>query len=156
MSSPIIISHFVKEDINNLFKWRNDTLTRQMSHFQETVGWNEHLKWCQDVLANKNKLLLLCSFKEKNKKIAVVRVDIKGTSTNVSINLAPQIRGQGLAKPCLSACIDYFYSKCNFVQILKAEIKVDNIPSQKIFESLGFVIKNKTNSLKYYELIKVE
>jgi UDP-2,4-diacetamido-2,4,6-trideoxy-beta-L-altropyranose hydrolase len=156
MSALVNVSLAVKNDSKDIFQWRNDSVTRAMSHSKEAVDWNGHSKWYEASLINENRLLVLCSLRENNEKIAFVRFDIENNSAIVSINLAPQSRGKSLAKACLINSIDYMYSKNASIVIIKAEIKVINIASQKTFEGIGFMLKNEYAAVKYYELVKVD
>ena len=35
------------DDSRDIFDWRNDELTRQMSHTSDFVDWNGHSGWCR-------------------------------------------------------------------------------------------------------------
>lgn len=34
-----------KKDSKDIFEWRNDEITRKLSHKTDVVGWNGHCKW---------------------------------------------------------------------------------------------------------------
>ena len=137
-------------DSKTIFEWRNDQLTRAMSHNTDVVDWEGHSTWFASSLENKNRLLLLCEDKNDAKKIAVVRFDVNSPRALVSINLAPDVRGEGISKQCLRGSIASFRNEFPQVTALDAEIKLRNIASQRLFESVGFFnVRNDANTLFY-------
>jgi len=138
-------------DSRIIFEWRNDEFTRKMSHVTGTVQWEVHSAWYTSSLENKNRLLLLCESQSDSKKVAIVRFDINFSRALVSINLSPEIRGKGVAKQCLSESITYFKYEFPRVNALDAEIKPENIASQRLFKSVGFVRVRKEVNTLYYE-----
>ena len=85
------------EDSKDLFDWRNDFLTRQMSHTTDPVDWDDHAKWFTASLSNKNRVLAICEKASTHEKVAVVRFDLNKDCALVSINIAPnQKPGSGV------------------------------------------------------------
>ena len=142
------------KDSKIIFEWRNDELTRQMSHTTDIVDWDGHSAWFASSLENKNRLLLLCENKNDLKKIAVVRFDVNSMRALMSINLSPDMRGKGISKQCLSESIENFKNEFPQVVALDAEIKPENIASQRVFKSIGFVnVRDDINTLYFEYLI---
>ena len=138
------------KDSKIIFEWRNDELTRTMSHTTDIVDWEGHSAWFASSLENKNRLLLMCEIKNDSKKIAVVRFDVNSTRALVSINLAPEMRGKGISKQCLREAITGFKYEFPQVTDLDAEVKLRNIASQRLFESVGFFnVRDDVNTLFY-------
>ena len=139
-------------DSKTIFEWRNDELTIEMSHTTDIVDWEGHSNWFASSLENENRRLLLCVDKNDLKKIAVVRFDVESSRALVSINLAPNMRGKGLSKQCLREALTSFKNEFPQVIALDAEIKLRNIASQRLFESVGFFnVRDDANTL-FYEL----
>ena len=122
-----------------------------MSHVTGIVQWEVHSAWYTSSLENKNRLLLLCESQSDSKKVAIVRFDINFSRALVSINLSPEMRGKGVSKQCLSDSITYFKYEFPRVNALDAEIKLENIASQRLFKSVGFVKVRKDINTLYYE-----
>ena len=55
------------KDSKNIFDWRNDTLTRSMSHSTEIIDWEQHKKWFASSLDSENRLLVICEHDIFNK-----------------------------------------------------------------------------------------
>ena len=140
-------------DSKDIFEWRNDDLTRKMSHTTDIVEWEGHIEWFESSLKNKNRLLLLCEDINDLKKIAVVRFDINSLRALVAINLSPEMRGEGISKQCLSESIENFKNVFPQVVALDAEIKLENIASQRVFKSVGFLNVCDDVTTMYFEYL---
>ena len=139
-----------EDDSKDIFQWRNDELTRQMSHTSEIIDWENHKRWYSTSLDSKTRILLICE-DDQNEKIAIVRFDISESNAVISINLNPTKRGKSLAKSCLIRTIEFFSKKHFKIKKLIAEIKEDNIASQKTFLGIGFTKYNLKNNVGFYE-----
>jgi len=138
-------------DSKDIFDWRNDALTRQMSHTTDLVEWDGHRKWFSSSLTNKNRLLVICEKKSTLEKVSVVRFDVEEGRTLVSINLNPNQRGKGLAKVSLIKSIDFFSENFTEAKRLVAEIKRENIGSQITFLGIGFEKYDSKDNIGFYE-----
>ena len=87
--------------------------------------------------------------RDAKKEFGVVRFDIGDEHIcKVSISIAPEWRGQGLSSELLNACIVSF-SRQDSV-IFTAEIKRENLASQKCFERCGFTLyRDEAQKLLY-------
>jgi RimJ/RimL family protein N-acetyltransferase len=142
------------DDSNDIFEWRNDSVTRKMSHNTEEVLKEEHETWFKAALESKKKSLLICT-NNAAEKIGIVRFDIEEQSAEVSINLNPEMRGKGLARQCLKQAMLFFNSSHPDIKELKAEIKDTNIASKKIFEDIGFKLDREDNGIRHYKMHEV-
>ena len=140
-----------ESDSRDIFDWRNDELTRQMSHNSDLVEWDGHCAWFAASLANAKRLLVICEDEGNNEKLAIVRFDVENERALISINLFPQIRGKRKAKGCLRDAISFFQKHFSDVQFIDAEIKSTNIPSQQSFIGVGFELVKKEADVLYYE-----
>jgi hypothetical protein len=94
------------DDMRDNWLWWNDPKTREMMRTQETVPWEGHVAWFKGVLDDPDRYL--CMFEDVNSKIGVVRFDPKEEPIyEVSINLNPERRGQGLGAALIDADIVY-------------------------------------------------
>lgn len=138
-------------DSRDIFDWRNDELTRQMSNKSDFINWKRHSGWFAASLTNKNRLILICEEKITNEKVAMVRFDVEGNRALISINLSPKMRGKQKAKRCLGDAISFFQKSYSNVQFIDAEIKSINTVSQKSFIGAGFVLLKEDADVLYFE-----
>lgn len=132
-----------------LWEWRNDPETRQMSLSQEPISWETHQKWYEETCKNPEKILLIAF--ENQVPCGMVRLDIlSNDSATVHINISPQKRGHGLGTKLLLAACRYAWV-FHGLKSLVADVKLENIASQKAFEKSGFVLLGaQENHLRYH------
>ena len=140
-----------ENDSRDIFEWRNDELTRQMSHTSNVVEWDGHSKWFASSLANQNRLLLICEDEGTKEKVAIVRFDVEDERAVISINLSPFMRGKRTAKDCLNDAIKFFKNAHPNVGFIDAEIKSVNVASQRSFVGVGFVLVREEVEVLFYE-----
>ncbi len=140
------------EDSLDLFNWRNDPVTREMSRNTEPIPWESHEKWYEKALADSRKKILMAENEEG--KIGMVRFDYQNShSAEVNININPIFRGKGYGQLVLDNGCKYGFSKLGLNRIY-AEIKKTNIPSIKLFERAGFIYLPEKEELLRMELLK--
>ena len=152
----VIVRKADLSDCEEVFEWRNDDTTRQMSRSSEVVLWEDHLRWYESSLENERRLLLICEGKGKikNCKLGIVRFDFVYSARNseISINLSPSMRGRGYAKECLKKSISYMANERPMCESITAEIKKINRASKNSFERVGFQLISEDNFFWQYEL----
>jgi RimJ/RimL family protein N-acetyltransferase len=147
----IIVKPACEDDSKDIFTWRNDKLTREMSLSTDPVAWEGHEIWFENTLKNDTRLLLMCIDTVINEKICIVRFDLNINRALVSINLAPSMRGKGLAKICLNAAINFLKTHAPSIDILYAEIKSTNRASIATFQGVGFSQVGEDSSLLHFQ-----
>jgi UDP-2,4-diacetamido-2,4,6-trideoxy-beta-L-altropyranose hydrolase len=129
------------EDALRLLAWRNEASVRAVSRTGDIIEEARHLEWYGRMLEDRERALVI--FEAGDQSIGMARFDPNRTKIGpanalwVSILLAPEARGQGLARMALSAAIA---SAVDRRTPLLAEIKRGNRVSEALFAGLGFVI----------------
>ena len=139
------------EDCEDLFAWRNDEFTRQMSLTVEPIDWNTHCDWFSSALADERRVVLICEEGGTPLKLAVVRFDINKKSASVSINLAPEQRGRRKATGRLKSAIDFLSANHPELNQLVAKIREDNHASVRCFENVGFALLHQNDGVLTYQ-----
>lgn len=125
-------------DAAELFRWRNDPLTRRQSLGTDAIPWDTHVAWLGRVLADADRLLLIAEV--DGAAVGSVRCDVirdgDGAGKGVlSWQVAPERRGRGYASAMLRAAVaDRRLAGLE----LWAEIKPDNTASRRAAEAAGF------------------
>jgi len=126
-SHKLTVSKATENDSADIWKWRNDTHTRQMSITTDEVSWEAHSNWYNNSLKN---------------------------TAEVSINLNPDFRNKKISPLLLKKAIDVF-SKAQNVD-LTATIKKDNTASIKCFGSCNFIFDYEDETYNYYKLQTIQ
>ena len=141
-----------------LFEWRNDLDTRQASVSTQSLQWSEHLQWLVAALADASRHIYIVEDDTvgAERSIGVCRFDVEGghagAAAEVSINLNPAVRGQGLAGPVLDAAIQRFRSDTPGAAELRATIRPTNVASTRVFLAAGFRRDRSDGEFDYYSL----
>lgn len=126
-----------------IMEWRNDPVTLQMSFHRQPKVWDsffEEFKRDYFVFPDLPPLFVVV----EGKRVAFLRfqpiVHPSGSTRkccDVSINVAPECRGQGLGQRSLKAIQSWLRQQG--YEDLYAEVKQENSVSQKAFENAGFI-----------------
>ena len=136
-------------DSRDIWKWRNDELTKRMSILNEDISWEAHSAWYQNTLSNPNRYLYLGLINDIE-KIGLCRFDIDTeiSTAEVSINLNPQYRGMRFSSKLLTAAITKFCTERD--TDLVATIRKANFASIKCFTNSGFLFEYEDSQYNYY------
>jgi len=147
------------QDAKEIWLWRNDEATRSNSITSAPIPWAEHTDWLERVLEDPGQVIYMAVSApiepaERSESIAVVRYDRLSSEVEcwrVGLNLRPESRGFGFGRLVLHAACSRFFDT-HGLHILQAEIHPQNIPSQRVFLALGFVLTNRPggNSFDLY------
>ena len=122
-------------DAEQLRAWRNDPHTRAMSLNTSEVSPSDHAAWLASSLDSKDRLLLLAEL--DGLTIGTVRLDQHGTrQVEISLALAPEVRGKRLAVPLLRSAESVV--RQNGDTRIVARIKAGNEPSIRAFKGAGY------------------
>ena len=136
-----------------IWEWRNDPITRKMSINSEKVSWEEHTSWYEKILLDKCRKLYVGE--EEGIPIGVVRFDKCDDDENVyevSINISPAYRKKGFGKQLLTHGIRKLLKEVENCKFIRAEVKKDNLSSNKLFKSFGFIFIGDKSVMNSYVL----
>ncbi len=141
------------QDSRTVWEWRNDPVTRQMSLTTELISWESHRRWYEKSASAAGTTLLIASL--DGAPACMVRFDNRAAdAAELHINLNPALRGKRHGVPILAAACAYGFDQLKLGSIL-ANIKMENLPSLKIFEHAGFVRQAEHAGLLTYKLTRL-
>ena len=127
------------DDADFLLRLRNDPATVAASRQQRPVEKTDHLAWL--AMAICNPAITLSVAVVGSLRVGTVRLDHRecpgGCATEVSLTVAPSMRGQGLARHLILSAMDVNPYQC---RRWSAEARRENIPSLWAFLSAGWLI----------------
>ncbi len=128
----IALRRATEADAEILLAWRNDPVTRQFSLQTEEIAMADHRAWLAATLRDPDCRLLVGSIGAE--PVGTVRFDRRDDGAQrVSIAVSPDWRGRSVGRALLrAACHEVAPSR------LVAEIRDDNVASQRIFRGCGF------------------
>ncbi|WP_445721890.1 GNAT family N-acetyltransferase [Flavobacterium sp.] len=122
------------EDAKLLFDWVNEETVRKNSINTNEILWENHFSWLKNKLNSNSKLYLLRE-KDTNICLGQIRLDLFDNYWEIDYSIDKNFRGRGLGK----TIVELIQQELIIGSQLKAIVKNDNLASQKIFKTLGFV-----------------
>lgn len=134
--SEIEIRPLIWGDSARVLAWRNDVDTRRMSKSGAEINPSDHQKWfCRKLFSP-----FFWGFVGINHRapfgICFIEVSLRESVNEISININPARRSQGLGQHLLRLSINEIKKFNNFS--FKAEVKKQNARSLSLFFSQGF------------------
>jgi len=142
------------DDCEDLWVWRNNPLIRLNFFDAGCVKREEHRRWFNSKIARPDTKIYIA--KQGTKRIGVIRFEIKGSCTQVSVNLNPDYLGKGLGSKIIEQGSERFMREIDNVKPIIAEIKKNNIASQKAFAKAGFTFVKENDTRVIYQKIRGE
>jgi RimJ/RimL family protein N-acetyltransferase len=137
MTAVVALRPAAAEDEAMLLEWANDPGTRAASRSHEPIPPADHRRWLGRLLAIPDDARIWIG-ESDGLPIGVVRFERRGPDrVEVSITVAPDARGRGLARPLLEAGIVGARAVFGGVQIL-ADVLPGNDTSMRLFRAAGF------------------
>jgi len=125
-----------ENDCRLLFKWAGDQVARAASFHSAAISWEDHARWFAERLRDTQSVIYIGE-NAVGEPVGVVRFQIKDENAVLSINVAPEFRGQGWGRELIA------FSTCSLVRAhavrrIEAFVKLDNQASARLFEASGF------------------
>ncbi|WP_375585594.1 GNAT family N-acetyltransferase [Cyclobacterium xiamenense] len=146
----LVIRKAREEDCNYYFELVNDPLVRQNSIQNSQIPWEVHKKWFAQKLTATSSLLLVAEI--DNMFLGQVRFDFD-TSTEgwfIDYSIVKSYRGKGYGRALLRDAIEYLCKQVERDCFINAVVKNENLPSKRVFESLGFQINREESGIIFY------
>lgn len=135
-STALIARPATIADEETLFEWRNDETVRLNSRAHEEVAWESHRSWLRRSLVDEDRILLI--IESDGTPVATCRWDRRSEREwEVSITVAPDSRGRGLAHAAVDAAEGALKDSAP-VRML-AVVHRDNAASRRLFERAGYL-----------------
>lgn len=129
-----------ENDVQLIYDWNNDPITRANSHNQARIEFADHEKWFAARIKDEQLDFLIFSY--NGTPCGTVRILREETENVIGIAIAPEFRGKKLAALILSQAGEYFYGRHGRKEIT-AYIKKQNSASIRSFQKVGYEIVNE-------------
>lgn len=142
-------------DVKLFFDWVNEPAVRKNSFNTDNISWEEHLSWFQAALGNNNIRIFVLIVNDI--PVGQIRLN-KKEYWQISYSIAPAYRGRGYGRIMLQLAENELIVSEHIGEKLLAEVKSDNIASQRIFTRLGYreVESQRDNAYAYVKVVAQE
>jgi UDP-2,4-diacetamido-2,4,6-trideoxy-beta-L-altropyranose hydrolase len=126
------------EDVDIYFNWVNDEFVRNNSINNKPIPYEDHVNWFGNKIKNSNSLLFI--FEENQRSIGQVRFDKENEDLVIDYSIDKDYRGKNLGKVIMRMALDNICTAeiSNETKSLIARVRINNIASARVFESLNF------------------
>lgn len=145
----LLLREVNSNDMMLIFNWSNDPAVRLESFNSEPILLENHKKWFTKVMDDNN--ILFYILQEDGKDVGQIRLAVENNTAVISYMISAEFRGRGLGKKIIHLAEERIKQAKTDVIYLKAEVKIDNKASEKVFVDNGF---DKTLKDEYIEFIK--
>lgn len=145
------------KDIDLLFRWANDPLTRQNAFHTEQIPYETHRAWFVKMLADRDVLkYILCSTTNtgENQDIGQIRLSIEDGEALIDYSVDSEKRGQGFGARMVLMAEEKLRETRTDVNVCKGQVKLENIASAKVFEKCGYDMDEKEQYLEFTKRIR--
>lgn len=147
MEEQLYLRPATRDDLKLLFDWVNEPAVRQNSFNTSAISITEHSDWLERVLGDMNTKLFI--LQEDATPIGQVRLVHDINVWRISYSIALPYRAQGYGKIILQLAENELIRGGHVGEKLYAEVKADNIASQRIFKKLGYVVTGSQHDNAY-------
>lgn len=156
LSSGTYLRHVRQKDVDILYKWANDPLTRKNSFNSDPIEYSIHCAWFKKMI-NRDDVLMYILVHNGN-MAGNVRLNIESGVAEIGCTIAPSYRGKGLG----NLIIDLISREAVFngsINKLIARVKETNLPSRLMLEKNGFIQEDSipnsnSRELRYCKVTK--
>ena len=120
-----------------ILHWANDSLVRQHAFNPNPIDGASHRAWFYTRLRNPETCQIYILETTTGTPIGQVRFEYSDDAWEIHYGLAAVARGRGLGVPLLRTAMEVFRQSQGGALVF-GRVKSDNLPSQKVFERLGF------------------
>jgi len=141
-------------DCRQYWEWANDPVVREASFSSAPIPYDDHVKWFHTKLNDPESFLYVAELMD-GASVAQIRFDCENKIAFIDVSVDRKFRDLGIGSKILGEGIKIFRShRPNF--LIKSEVFVRNIASQRIFQQNGFIkekiMQNETKE-KYITFI---
>lgn len=119
---------------------------RKNSKNSKLFSYEQHLLWFEDILKDESNLFLLIKQNKTSNFLGQVRFQLINNSVIISISFTNDLKGKKVSKLILIESLKLAKEKFGKRPVI-AEVKQNNTPSIKLFESLNFESVEKKDDL---------
>ena len=156
ISNRLTIRNANISDIEQTFKWLNDSYIRKYSFTKEKIDFESHKRWFLDKINNDQ-----CEYyilETNTIRLGSIRFDHdKEGLYIINFLIDPAFSGKGLGQTILKEGVNRLILMRDDVRVVYGLVHIDNIASVKIFQKLNYLqVNHKPDILKFIKEFKNE
>lgn len=155
----LMLREVTGKDMDLLFQWANDPVTRQNAFHTEQIPYETHRAWFVKMLADRDVIkYILCSVsakeQEERQDIGQIRLSIEEGEALIDYSIDPKKRGQGFGTRMILMAEEKLRELRTDVIYCKGQVKLENTASARAFEKCGYDMEAKEQYLEFTKRIR--
>lgn len=154
----LMLREVTGKDIDLLFRWANDSVTRQNAFHTEQIPYETHRAWFVKMLADRDVLkYILCGSSSNTgemQDIGQIRLSVEDGEALIDYSIDPEKRGQGFGTRMILMAEERLRESRADVIYCKGQVKLENIASARAFEKCGYDMDEKEQYLEFTKRIR--
>lgn len=130
-----------ESDMDLLFQWVNDKEVRKSSFQTGDVTYEEHKRWFMDMMRRGD--IRQYIYMQGEEPVGQIRICLKVEEAEISYSIAPKYRCMGYGKRMIAALSNMVREEYPAIKRLVAQVKPENVASQKVFFDCGYYEKSR-------------
>ena len=127
-------------DIHDLYHWRNHPLVRKNCFNTKVLAFSQHRKWFEGKLKSRGTTIYIAHHGDD--KVGSIRFENEPNAVQVSVMVNPELIGQGIGQKLIALGTKRFIKEKKPGKPVFAEIKPENIASNKAFQKAGYKLRH--------------
>lgn len=125
-----------ESDCRLLFEWAVEPAARAASFHSAAISWEDHAGWFAERLQDPHSVIYIGE-NATGEPVGLVRFQINGETAVLSVNVAPEFRGEGWGRELITFSTRSLV-RARTVRRVDAFVKPENQASVRLFEASGF------------------
>lgn len=151
----LVLREVTGKDIDLLFRWANDPVTRQNAFHTEQIPYETHRAWFVRMLADRDIVKYILASESPTQEIGQIRMSIEGDEEDkfvlIDYSVDTSMRGKGYGSKMILMAEERLRTERSEVVYCKAQVKHTNVASAKVFEKCGY---DREDMEEYIEFTK--
>lgn len=151
----LVLREVTGKDIDLLFRWANDPITRQNAFHTEQIPYETHRAWFVRMLADRDIVKYILASESPMQEIGQIRMSIEGDEEDkfvlIDYSIDASMRGKGYGSKMILMAEERLRIERSEVVYCKAQVKHTNVASVKVFEKCGY---DREDMEEYIEFTK--
>lgn len=139
------------DDIDILYRWANDELTRKFSFRTQRILYSEHVNWFhQKMLSSESEIFI---YECNQEPTGMLRLEYNNRKAYISFSVDEECRGHGHGGKILELARKYVIEHKVDIKCLYGLVKYSNTASQKKFEEHHYTREDLPDYIQYNKII---
>jgi spore coat polysaccharide biosynthesis protein SpsF len=138
-------------DMELLYRWANDPVTRTNSFHSDPISFEEHKEWFEEKINSPDVSFFIYHYDDHD--IGQLRFEFRDNVVMINYSIDPFFRGKGYGHRMIILGDEIIKNEYPAIKSVQAEVKYENKASQHIFRKLNYSEYHEATMIKFIKNI---